>query len=121
MGADVLMDPEIALLADRCSNAAGVDLRRLLTDADDDELRLTTNAQPALLFMGVALARTLACRGVRPAAVAGHSGGEYTALRVGGGLRPEEAVRLVVQPRRAMAETAPPGTRSKDAGPGAAA
>ncbi len=121
MGAGVLMDPEIAQLADRCSEAAGVDLRRLLTEADDDELRLTTNAQPALLFMGVALARALACRGVRPAAAAGHSVGEYTALCVAGALRPEDAVRLVVERGRAMAEAAPPGTSSMAAVLGLAA
>jgi [acyl-carrier-protein] S-malonyltransferase len=112
MGAELLQDPEIAELADRCSDAASIDLRRLLTEADDDELRLTTNAQPSLLFMGVALARLLACRGVRPAAAAGHSVGEYTALCVAGALEPEDAVRLVAARGRAMAEAAPPGTSS---------
>jgi [acyl-carrier-protein] S-malonyltransferase len=112
MGAPVLAEPEIARLADRCSEAAGVDLRHLLTDAGDDELKLTTNAQPALLFMGVALARLLADRGVRPAAAAGHSVGEYTALCVAGALRAEDAVRLVVERGRAMAGAAPPGTSS---------
>ena len=48
MGADLLVDPEVADLCDRCSSAAGVDLRHLLTSADDEELRLTQNAQPAL-------------------------------------------------------------------------
>jgi len=112
MGAAVLEDPEIAELVDRCSAAASVDLRRLLTEADDAELRLTTNAQPALLFVGVALARLLARRGVRPGAAAGHSVGEYTALCVAGALTPEEATRTVVERGRAMAEAAPPGTSS---------
>ena len=112
MGVELLRDAEIARLADRCSDAASVDLRRLLTEADDDELRLTTNAQPTLVFVGVALARLLACGGVRPAAAAGHSVGEYTALCVSGALDPEEAVRLVVERGRAMAEAAPPGTSS---------
>jgi [acyl-carrier-protein] S-malonyltransferase len=112
MGAAVLEDPEIAELANRCSAAAGVDLRRLLTEAGDAELRLTTNAQPALLFVGVALARLLERRGVRPGAAAGHSVGEYTALCVAGALTPEEATRTVVERGRAMAEAAPPGTSS---------
>ncbi|HYW27004.1 MAG TPA: ACP S-malonyltransferase [Terriglobales bacterium] len=112
MGAELLQDPDIAELAGRCSDAASIDLRRLLTEADDDELRLTTNAQPALLFMGVALARLLACRDVLPAAAAGHSVGEYTALCVAGALDAEDAVRLVVERGRAMAEAAPPGTSS---------
>src|SRR5438445_4501189 len=112
MGAEVLRDPELAELADRCAAAAGIDLRRLLTEADDAELRLTTNAQPSLLFVGVALARLLARRGVRPDAAAGHSVGEYTALCVAGAVSPEDAVRTVVERGRAMAEAAPPGTTS---------
>jgi [acyl-carrier-protein] S-malonyltransferase len=112
MGAAVLADDEIAGLAERCSAAAGIDLRHLLTRADDDELRLTANAQPALLFMGVALARLLERRGVRPGAAAGHSVGEYTALCVAGALSPEEAVRIVVERGAAMAQAAPPGTSS---------
>jgi [acyl-carrier-protein] S-malonyltransferase len=112
MGAELFSDPEIAELADRCAAAAGVDLRHLLIDADDDELRLTTNAQPALLFMGVALAHLLNRRGIRPRAAAGHSVGEYTALCACGALSPEEAVKTVVARGRAMAEAAPPGTSS---------
>src|SRR5216683_1525055 len=67
MGIELLTDPEAAELCDRCSTSADVDLRHLLVEADDDELRLTQNAQPALCFMGVALTRLLARRGVEPA------------------------------------------------------
>ncbi len=115
MGVGVLRDPEMAELARRCSDAAGVDLVRLLTEVSDEELRLTSNAQPALLFMGVALARLLARAGIRPAALAGHSVGEYTALCVAGALEPEAAVAAVVERGRAMAEAAPPGTSSMSA------
>src|ERR1700716_968534 len=93
MGVELLQDPEIAELASECSEGAGVDLVRLLTTADEEELRLTTNAQPALLFVGVALARLLARRGLRPDAVAGHSVGEYTALCAAQALSPEAAVK----------------------------
>jgi [acyl-carrier-protein] S-malonyltransferase len=112
MGVEVLRDPELAELADLCSSAAGIDLRHLLTEADDVELRLTDNAQPTLLFMGVALARLMERRGVRPKAAAGHSVGEYTALCVAGAIEPEDAVRTVVERGRAMAKAAPPGTSS---------
>jgi [acyl-carrier-protein] S-malonyltransferase len=112
MGTDLLRDAEIAELARRCSRAAGVDLHRLLTSADEEELRATVNAQPALLFVGVALARLLERAGIRPDAAAGHSVGEYTALCVAGAIGPEEAVRLVTIRGRAMAEAAPPGTSS---------
>lgn len=110
MGAELLEDGEIGELADRCSDYARIDLRRLLTTADDEELKLTQNAQPALLFMGVALARLLNRRGIEPDAAAGHSVGEYTALCVTGALQPQEAVRAVVERGRAMADAAPAGT-----------
>jgi len=112
MGSEVLEDPEISELAERCSAASRISLRHLLTEADDETLRLTTNAQPALLFMGVALAALLQRQGVRPDATAGHSVGEYTALCVAGAVDPETAVRTVVERGRAMAEAAPPGTSS---------
>jgi [acyl-carrier-protein] S-malonyltransferase len=112
MGVELLRDAELAELADCCAAAARIDLRRLLTEADDDELRLTANAQPALLFMGVALARLLERRGVLPRAAAGHSVGEYTALCVAGAIEPQQAVKTVVERGKAMAEAAPPGTSS---------
>jgi [acyl-carrier-protein] S-malonyltransferase len=112
MGAALLRVPEIGELAERCSQAAGVDLCRLLTEADDSELKLTTNAQPTLLFVGVALSLLLARRGVRPAAAAGHSLGEYTALCVAGAMEPEDAVRAVAERARAQAAAAPPGSSS---------
>src|SRR6266852_3698020 len=80
MGTELLTDPEVSELCDRCSTSAGVDLRQLLVVADDDELRLTQNAQPALGFMGVALTLLLKRRGIEPDAAAGHSIGEYAAL-----------------------------------------
>src|ERR1700737_4633991 len=84
MGGDLLTDSEVADLCDRCSSAAGVDLRHLLTAADDDELRLTQNAQPALCFVGLGLTLLLRRRGIEPAAAAGHSVGEYAALAASG-------------------------------------
>ena len=112
MGAELLADPEAADLADRCSSASGVDLRRLLTRADDDELRLTQNAQPALCFMGVALTMLLKRRGIEPAAAAGHSVGEYAALASGDSVRAPQVIKAVVERGRAMAEAIPAGTSS---------
>src|SRR5262245_9677647 len=112
MGSELLQDPHVSELADRCSAVAGIDLHRLLTEADDEELRLTTNAQPTLLFVGVALSMLLQRQGIRPHAAAGHSVGEYTALCVSGALSPEQAVSTVVERGKAMAEAAPPGTSS---------
>ncbi|HEX7264391.1 MAG TPA: ACP S-malonyltransferase [Candidatus Dormibacteraeota bacterium] len=112
MGAELLTDPEVADLCERCSSFAGVDLRHLLIGADDDELRLTQNAQPALCFMGVGLTLLLARRGVTPEAAAGHSVGEYAALAAGGAVGPTQVIKAVVERGKAMAEAAPAGTSS---------
>src|SRR5260370_7090128 len=88
MGTELLTDPEVAELCDRCSAGADVDLRHLLARADDDELRLTQNAQPALCFVGLALTLLLKRRGIEPAAAAGPSIAEYAALAPGRPLRP---------------------------------
>jgi [acyl-carrier-protein] S-malonyltransferase len=87
-------------------------LRRLLTTADDDELRLTQNAQPALCFMGVGLTLLLRRRGIEPAAAAGHSVGEYAALSAGGAVDAPQVIKAVVERGKAMAEAAPAGTTS---------
>jgi [acyl-carrier-protein] S-malonyltransferase len=115
MGADLLTDPEVADLCDRCSSVAGIDLRHLLTAADDDELRLTQNAQPALTFMGLALTTLLKRRGVEPAAAAGHSVGEYAALAAGGAVGAPQVIKAVVERGKAMAEAIPAGSSSMSA------
>jgi [acyl-carrier-protein] S-malonyltransferase len=112
MGADLLVDPEVADLCDTCSSTAGVDLRRLLTEADDEELRLTQNAQPALCFVGLGLTLLLRRRGFTPAAMAGHSVGEYTALGASGAISAPEVIKAVVERGKAMADAAPAGTSS---------
>lgn len=112
MGAELLTDPEVAELCDRCSQAADVDLRHLLIGADDDELRLTQNAQPALCFMGLALAMLLERRGIEPAGAAGHSVGEYAALAAGRAVGQPEVIKAVVERGKAMAEAIPAGTSS---------
>lgn len=112
MGADLLTDPEVADLCASCSQAADIDLRRLLTSADDEELKLTQNAQPALCFVGLGLTLLLRRRGIEPAATAGHSVGEYAALAASGAVDGPHVIKAVVERGRAMADAAPAGTTS---------
>jgi len=112
MGTELLEDDEISALCNKCASSADVDLRRLLTTADDDELRLTQNAQPALCFVGVALTLLLRRRGIEPAAAAGHSVGEYAALAAGGAVDGPRVIKAVVERGNAMADAAPAGTSS---------
>jgi len=112
MGVELLQDSEVSELCDECGSAAGIDLPRLLTTADDDELRLTQNAQPALCFAGLALTLLLRRRGIQPVAAAGHSVGEYAALAAAGSLTAPQVIKAVVERGKAMAEAAPAGTSS---------
>jgi [acyl-carrier-protein] S-malonyltransferase len=112
MGADLLTDAEVSDLCDKCASAADVDLRHLLTSAGDDELRLTQNAQPALCFVGLGLTLLVRRRGIEPAAAAGHSVGEYTALAISGAVGAPQVIKAVVDRGKAMAEAAPAGTSS---------
>jgi [acyl-carrier-protein] S-malonyltransferase len=102
----------VAALCDHCSSAADVDLEHLLIRADDDELRLTQNAQPSLCFVGIALTLLLRRGGIEPAAAAGHSVGEYAALAAAGSVDAPNVIKAVVERGKAMAEAAPAGTTS---------
>jgi [acyl-carrier-protein] S-malonyltransferase len=112
MGVELLSDPEVAALCVHCSSAADVDLEHLLISADDDELRLTQNAQPSLCFVGIALTLLLRRGGIEPAAAAGHSVGEYAALAAAGSVDAPNVIKAVVERGKAMAEAAPAGTTS---------
>jgi len=115
MGTELLQDEEVSALCDRCEAFADVALRRLLTTAGDDELRLTQNAQPALCFVGIALTTLLRRRGIEPVAAAGHSVGEYAALAAGGAVDEPHVIKAVVERGKAMAEAAPAGASSMSA------
>ena len=83
----------------------GADLRPLLLSAAPGaarELAQTALAQPALFVVELALARVLAEWGLEPAAMLGHSVGEYVAATLAGVFSWEEALRLVAARGRLM-------------------
>ena len=92
------------------NDALGFDLARLIFDGPESELALTANTQPAVLTASVAVAAACAERGLRPALVAGHSLGEYSALVVSGALAFADAVRIVRRRGEFMQEAVPVGT-----------
>ncbi|HKH44661.1 MAG TPA: SDR family NAD(P)-dependent oxidoreductase [Thermoanaerobaculia bacterium] len=80
-----------------------LDLRRMLGrggTAQEEPLRDTAIAQPALFLVEYALARLLESWGVRPRAVLGYSLGEYVAACVAGSLAFADALRLVARRAR---------------------
>lgn len=92
------------------SDGAGVDLWALAQSADDPRLNQTEFTQPALLAASVAVWRTwLACGGARPARLAGHSLGEYSALVAAGALALADAAGLVRERGRLMQAAVPAG------------
>jgi len=92
------------------SEALGEDLARLIRQGPKEALALTANTQPVMLVAGVAAYRAWMARtGVAPAAVAGHSLGEYSALVVSGALTLAQAVPLVRLRAQAMQNAVPVG------------
>jgi [acyl-carrier-protein] S-malonyltransferase len=74
------------------SAATGLDLHRLGTTADADEIKDTAVTQPLLVALGVIAARQLRLDDPADRVVAGHSVGELTAAAVSGALTPAAAV-----------------------------
>ncbi len=93
------------------SAALDEDLSYLIHAGPKGVLELTTNTQPVMLTAGVACYRAWRAEGgAEPAAVAGHSLGEYSALVVAGALSLADAVSLVRFRAQAMQDAVPVGT-----------
>ena len=75
--------------------ASHVDLLALMASNSADNLRRTANTQPALFAIEYALAQAWLALGLRPAAMIGHSVGEFVAAVLAGVMRLPDALRLV--------------------------
>lgn len=92
------------------SEALGYDLWALTQLGPEEQLNQTDKTQPAILTASIALWRLwLAEGGARPAFVAGHSLGEYSALVAAGSLAFAEAVKLVERRGQLMQQAVPAG------------
>ncbi|WP_020146682.1 ACP S-malonyltransferase [Thioalkalivibrio sp. ALJ15] len=92
------------------SDCLDADLWSLCQHGPVEQLNQTEWTQPVMLAAGVATWRLLTQQAdARPAAVAGHSLGEYSALVAAGVLRFPDAVRLVAERARAMQAAVPEG------------
>ena len=92
------------------SDALGQDLGKLIAEGPAEELGLTTNTQPVMLTAAYAIYRLWEQEtGLKPALVAGHSLGEYTALVAAGALAFADAVPLVRFRAQAMQNAVPVG------------
>lgn len=87
----------------------GKDLASLCFNGPEEDLKLTENAQPAILVHSIIALKMLRENGIDSVLAAGHSLGEYSALVAAGSLRFREAVRLVQFRGRFMQEAVPVG------------
>jgi [acyl-carrier-protein] S-malonyltransferase len=88
------------------SETSGLDLVRLGTTADAEEIKDTAITQPLIVALTLVAHRELARRTEIPAdaPVAGHSIGELVAAAVAGVLSPDDAIALAAVRGRAMSE-----------------
>jgi [acyl-carrier-protein] S-malonyltransferase len=92
------------------SDALNQDLGKLIAEGPLEDLNLTTNTQPVMLSAAYAIYRAwLQAGGPKPAIVAGHSLGEYTALVAAGSLAFRDALPLVRFRAQAMQTAVPVG------------
>ena len=92
------------------NDALGFDLASLCFNGPDEDLRLTTNTQPAIVTVSVAALRVVEQEtGLRPDYAAGHSLGEFSALVAAGALSFADAVRTVRKRGAFMQEAVPVG------------
>src|SRR3954463_4570317 len=95
--------PGVAEQVAAFSEVAGLDLARLGTTADADEIKDTAVTQPLLVALGVIAAGQLGLEDGHERVVAGHSIGEVTGAAVSGALTPVEAVSLAARRGAEMA------------------
>ena len=96
----------VKVVFDIASRVLNLDLWQLAQFGSEEDLNNTVNTQPLLLTAGVALYRLWQ---EKPAFMAGHSLGEYTALVCSEAIGFEDAVRLVRERGRLMQEAVPAG------------
>src|ERR1700691_1914179 len=94
---------------EEADDALGYKLSQLCFDGPEDQLRLTEITQPAILTVSIAALRVLETRIPKPAFVAGHSLGEYSAHVSAGTFVFADAVRAVRNRGKYMQEAVPVG------------
>ncbi len=109
MSAEWTAIPAVREAVAEAEDVLGLPLGRWMLTGPAEELTRTDHAQPALLALGVGVARHLAAQGIQAVAAAGHSLGEITALCACGSLTLAGALRLTHLRGRAMQSAVPEG------------
>ncbi|MDD4975610.1 MAG: ACP S-malonyltransferase [Bacteriovorax sp.] len=100
-------------LFDKGNEILGFDLKKLMHEGPEEELKLTHNTQPAILKHSITILNhllpILAKHNVKIDRVLGHSVGEYAALVAAGVLSPYDAIHAVHLRGKYMQEAVPVG------------
>jgi [acyl-carrier-protein] S-malonyltransferase len=103
--------PAVRATLAEASSALGEDIATLIAQGPKEQLDLTTNTQPVMLSAGIACYRAWRAEGgPEPAALAGHSLGEYAALVAADAITLADALPLVRFRAQAMQQAVPVGT-----------
>lgn len=110
MGKDLATHHAVARQTfEEADEALGYKISQLCFEGPEEQLRLTEITQPAILTASIAAWRVLEEKGMKPAFVAGHSLGEYSAHVAAGTLTFADAVRTVRNRGKYMQEAVPVG------------
>lgn len=101
--------PVCRAVFDRANEVTGVDIKGICFDGPLEKLNETVNTQPCILTMSYAAFLALGEYGIRPAAVAGFSLGEFSAMVAGGVMSFEDALRVLKVRANAMQSAVPLG------------
>lgn len=107
--------PRAGQTFEEADQVLGYKLSQVCFEGPEEQLRLTEITQPAILTTSVAAWRVLDERGIKPAFVAGHSLGEYSAHVAAGTLTFADAVRTVRKRGHYMQEAVPIGVGAMSA------
>lgn len=94
--------PVVRTWLEKAAAVADFDLLSLYLEDREEQLRQTLWQQPAAYALEYALYQQLLAFGIQPAAMAGHSLGELTALAAAGAFSFEDGFRLVTKRARSM-------------------
>ncbi|MDQ7787404.1 MAG: ACP S-malonyltransferase [Thermodesulfovibrionales bacterium] len=94
---------------EQASEALHYDIAGLCFSGPAEELNKTFRTQPCILTVSIAIHRVLSAKGVRPAVVAGHSLGEYSALVAAEVMTFTDAVKITETRGQFMQDAVPEG------------
>lgn len=107
MGSDLLdASAAVRTLVQKASEISGTDIENLLRNADADTLKRTDVSQLAITAVNLASLVLLNERGVEAACCAGHSLGEYAALKAASVISMEDCFKLVSERGKLMQKAA---------------